>query len=132
MALNFKKVEYQGVGEFNYEDMGTVASNFKGHSLRFTKRNLANTEKRVTLIAKKGDNEYTLPCSKPLSAVVRKALDTGKSHKEVLSIITKLNVYQSDDGERYFVMQPQGEQLEAFNIDTIAKSTISYDELAAW
>jgi len=132
MALNFKQVEYQGVGEFNYEDMGTVASNFKGHSLRFTKRNLANAEKRVTLIAKKGDKEFILPCSKPLSAVVRKALDNGKSHKEVLSILTKLNVYQSEDGERYFVMQPQGEQLEAFNIDSIAKTAITYDELAAW
>jgi hypothetical protein len=130
MALNYKKVEYQGTGDFTFEDMGTVASNFKGHSLRFTKKNLAS-DKRVTLIAKKGDKEFILPCSEPLSKVIRKALEGGKSQRDVLSVIAKLNVFQSEDGERYFVMQPAGDQLEAFAVDSLAKSEeLSWEDVA--
>ena len=125
-----KKVEYQNSGEFNFENVGTVASNYKGMSLRFTKNNLAST-KRVTLIAKDKDGEeWLLPCSTPLSGMIRKALSRGKSPKEVLTIVTKLNVYTDEDG-KYFVFQPQGDAAEEFFVDDL-KSTVSYDDLIAF
>lgn len=128
--LQLRKVEYQSTGEFNYENLGTVASNFKGMSLRFTNKNLAS-EKRVNIIAKdKSGEEYNLPLSAPLSGVVRKALANGKSKKEILAAITKLDLYQ--DGEKYFVFQPQGEANEEFLVDTLASEKVSYDEMVEW
>jgi hypothetical protein len=128
--LQLRKVEYQSTGEFNYENLGTVASNFKGMSLRFTNKNLAS-EKRVNIIAKdKSGEEYNLPLSAPLSGVVRKALANGKSKKEILAAITKLDLYQ--DGEKYFVFQPQGEANEEFLVDNLASEKVSYDEMVEW
>lgn len=128
--LQLRKVEYQSTGEFNYENLGTVASNFKGMSLRFTNKNLAS-EKRVNIIAKdKSGEEYNLPLSAPLSGVVRKALANGKSKKEILAAITKLDLYQ--DGEKYFVFQPQGEANEEFLVESLASEKVSYDEMVEW
>ena len=128
--LQLRKVEYQSTGEFNYENLGTVASNFKGMSLRFTNKNLAS-EKRVNIIAKdKSGEEYNLPLSAPLSGVVRKALANGKSKKEILAAITKLDLYQ--DGEKYFVFQPQGEANDEFLVDNLASEKVSYDEMVEW
>lgn len=129
--LQMKKVEYQNSGEFNFENVGSVASNYKGMSLRFTKNNLSST-KRVTLIAKdKKGEEFLLPCSTPLSGMIRKALSGGKSQREVLAIITKLDIYTDEDG-KYFVFQPQGDAAEEFMVDDLKKSSVTYDEMVEW
>ena len=128
--LQLKKVEYQSLGEFDYENLGSVATNFKGMSLRFTNKNLAS-ENRVNLIAKdKTGEEFNLPLSAPLSVIVRKALAKGKSKKEILAAIVRLDVYQKDD--RYFVFQPQGQANEEFLIETLKEQSITYDQLAGW
>ena len=129
--LQMKKVEYQGTGDFNFENAGSVASNYKGMSLRFTKKNLAS-DKRVTLIAKdKTGEEFLLPCSEPLSGIIRKALSGGKSQRELLAVITKLDVYVREDG-RYFVFQPEGDAAEEFAVDDLKKASVSYDEMLEW
>ena len=129
--LQMRKVEYQSSGEFNYESVGTVANNFKGYRLRFTKANLAST-KRVTLIAKDKDGEeWILPCTAPLSGQIRKALNNGKSQKEILAAVAKLDIMQ-DDEDKYFVFQPQGEQQEEFLVEDLKKITATYDELVEW
>lgn len=126
-----KKVEYQNSGEFNFENVGSVASNYKGMSLRFTKKNLAS-DRRVTLIAKDKDGkEWLLPCSEPLSGMIRKALSGGKSQRELLSIITKLDIYTDEDG-KYFVFQPEGDAAEEFMVDDLKKASVSYDEMLQW
>ena len=128
------KVQYQSSGEdYNWETVGTVASNFKGHTMRFTNNNIANDKKRPTIITKKGKDEFTLSCSGPLYIKVRKALKEGMSKKAALSALVQLDLnVDPEDNTRYFIFQPQGDANEAFAIADLAEEAVSYEELAAY
>jgi hypothetical protein len=132
--LTLNKVQYQSSSEdYNWETAGTVASNFKGHTMRFTNNNIANDKKRLTIITKKGKDEFTLSCSGPLSIKVRKALKEGLSKKSALSALVQLDLnVDPEDNTRYFIFQPQGEANDAFTVADLTEEAISYDELAAY
>jgi hypothetical protein len=129
--MNFKLnvAKFNSNGEFNYTEIGTLAQVGKGMSIKFTKPNLAS-DKRVTLIlTDKNDVSHTLPCSAPLSNVIRKALKT-ESRKAVLGALTKLTVMQdNDDEEKYFLMQPAGQGEESILISDLKAETVTYEEL---
>jgi hypothetical protein len=125
MAFKFNQAVYQSTGtDFNYESVGTLASNCKGYSLKFSKRNLAS-DKRVTLLLRdKKGVDFTLSCSAPLSKLVRKAISSGTPHNKVLTSLLKLDIMQDQDDEsKYFLCQPQGdgEMLPSYEVDTLAK-----------
>jgi hypothetical protein len=132
--VTMNKVQYQSSGEdYNWESAGTVASNFKGHTMRFTNNNIANDKKRLTIITKKGKDEFTLSCSSQLSIKVRKALKEGMSKKSALSLLVQLDLnVDPEDNTRYFIFQPQGDANEAFAIADLAEEAVSYEELAAY
>lgn len=133
MAIKFNKAVYSTTSneDFNYESVGTLASNCKGYSLKFSKRNLAS-DKRVTLLMKdKAGVDFTLSCSAPLSKLVRKALTT-QDQKTVLSSLLNLDIMQDkDDATRYFLCQPQGdgEMLPTFKVDELAKVNASFEDV---
>ena len=132
--VTMNKVQYQSSGEdYNWETAGTVASNFTGHTMRFTNNNIANEKKRLTIITKKGKDEFTLSCSSQLSIKVRKALKEGMSKKSALSALVQLdlNVDPTDD-TRYFIFQPQGDANDAFTVADLTEEAVTYDELAAY
>ena len=57
------------------------------------------------------------------------------SHKELLAICSKLEIQQHvDDETKYFLFQPQGdgEMLEDFAVNDLAKESVSYEDLVAF
>jgi hypothetical protein len=135
MFKNWNKVEYQTAeGQLTFEEIGTVAENCKDWTLRFTNRNLRG-DKRVLIIGKdKKGEEYTLPCTKPLSDVIRKSLANGAPKSKVLEAVVNLEMIASEDGERYFITLPSEGANEAFAVTTLvkAKTTIAQVAEAEW
>jgi hypothetical protein len=136
MFKNWNKVEYQTAeGQLTFEEIGTVAENCKDWTLRFTNRNLRSETKKVCIIGKdKNGEEYTLPCTKPLSDVIRKSLAKGAPKSKVLEAVVNLQIIVSDDGERYFITLPSEGANEAFAVTTLikAKATIAQVAEAEW
>lgn len=129
--LKLNKVEYANSEEFAFEEIDTVASLFKGTTLRFTKKNLANEAKKLCLIArskKNPEDEWTLPCSDPLSKTMRNALKNGTSKEDAIAIISKLKVWADEDG-KYFVFSPSSSPEEEFDLDKLSKTKPSYETL---
>jgi len=137
--LKFNKAVFAATGsEWNFENAGSLAKNTKGRKIKFTKKNLAS-EKRVTLLISDKDGSFenagTLSCSAPLSAIVRKALKDGKTQREVLAACCKLDILvDQDDPTRYFLCQPQGDgqQLDAFAVDTLDKQAVEFADIVAF
>ena len=132
--LTLNKVQYQSSNEdYNWESAGTVASNFKGHTMRFTNNNIANDKKRLTIITKKGKDEFTLSCSGPLSIKVRKALKEGMTKKGALAALCQLELQvDPNDESRYFIFQPQGEANEGFTVAELQQEEVTYEDVIAY
>jgi len=126
--ISYNKAVFSNNGEFTYESVGQLKEHVKGMSIKFTKNNLAGT-KRVTIIAtpKKGE-PITFSCTKPLSEVVRKALE-NKTQLEVLGALLNCDVkVDSQDNTKYFIFQAEGSQLEGL---MVTDSVISnYEDVA--
>lgn len=137
--LKFNKAVYSAQStEWNYENAGSLAKNAKGRKLKFTKKNLASTNRVVILISDKDggfEEASTLVCSAPLSGIIRRALADGKSQKEVMAACCKLDIQvDQDDPTRYFLMQPQGDgvALEAFAVDSLTKQAVEFADIVAF
>lgn len=137
--LKFNKAVYSApTNDWNFENAGSLAKNAKGRKLKFTKRNLAGDTRVTILISDKNggfENAETLVCSKPLSTIIRKSLKDGKTQAEVLAACCKLDILvDQDDPTRYFLCQPQGdgEQLQAFAVDSLSKQTVEFSDLVAF
>lgn len=116
MQINYNKAVFANNGEWTYESVGLLKEHVKGMSIKFTKNNLAGS-KRVTIIAtpKKGD-PITFSCTKPLSEIVRKALET-KDQLTVLGTLLNCDVkVDSEDSNKYFIFQPEGTLLEGLQV----------------
>ena len=127
-----KAVEYKNSAEdFNYESGGTFAKFAKGCTVRFGKKNLASEKKVALFLAKEGEDDKILPCSGPLSDIIRKALKTY-SKAQVISSLRTLNVmFDKDNPEKYFLMQPKGEMDEGTLFeDAVQDDVVDYSELA--
>ena len=139
MAFQFNKAQFKSqTEEWMYESVGTLAKNSKGRRIKFTKRNLASDNRVVILISDakgKYDDAELLTCTEPLSKMIRKSLEKKMSHKELLAICSKLEIQQHvDDETKYFLFQPQGdgEMLEDFAVNDLAKESVSYEDLVAF
>ena len=110
--------------EVTFSEAGTLAENAVGMSLKFSKKNLKNLEKKVTLLLKDEEgNNYFLPCTTPLSESVRAAIAKGKSHKEILSALQHLTIIVNDEDGKYFLNAPDGGSgFESFKIEDLDDS----------
>ncbi len=137
--FKFNKAQFSSqTAEWNYESVGTLAKNSKGKRIKFTKRNLASDNRVVILISNNQgsyDEADLLICTAPLSKMIRKSLDKGMSMKELLSICSKLEIQvDTEDPSKYFLFQPQGdgEMLEDFAVDALAKEKATFEDLIAF
>jgi len=139
MAVKFNEAAFsESTSEWDYTSEGTLAKNAKGYKMKFTKRNLAGTNlnakgepTRVTIILTKGDKRYNLPCSAPLSVLVRNAVKT-KSQSDVLASLMQLEIMvKNDDSSRYFLCQPQGdgEMLPEFKSEELAAKDVAFADV---
>ena len=115
------------------EDLGTLAKVIgTGGTLSLLPKNLRST-KRVVVIAKNKTGESAvISCSSGVSDSIRKAIGAGKSHKQVLGAISKLNVLENEEGVAY-ICAPAGEGvgLEEFTVADLKSVTVNYEELVA-
>ena len=139
MAVQFNEAQFsEQTSDYNYSSEGTLASNAKGFTIKFTKKNLAGLNlnakgepTRVTLILEKGNKRYNLSCSAPLSTLVRNAVKT-KDQDEVLASLMQLEIHvHNEDPKKYFLTQPKGdgEQLPAYNVTALANKNVSYEDV---
>ena len=135
MALQFKK--YEGT-EFSLVEIGTVASQIPGGSLKFTPNSLAKYQagqiKAISmLLANKKGESLTMPLSKKVSATVKNALENGKSKSDCLRIIAKLVICEDPEDEKVnIICAPQGSGgvEEEITIDNaVTKSKVEYADL---
>lgn len=126
MSVEFKL--YEGT---TMEDLGTVAQvvGAKG-KLAFITKNLASTKRVAIVLRNKNGESAVQSCSEPVSNAVRKALQGGKTKKEVLAVIAQLSILEGDTGIS-FICAPAGElSLESFSIEELIEETVSsYEEL---
>ena len=138
MALEFK----QYVSTANLTELGTVSSFIPGGSLKFVpgtidRYNLGTIKAMAMILIDSNDESASVPLSKRVSAVVKKALANGTPKKDVLAAIAKLEIIEDEEG-RNFISAPRGTSgdEEAFEIgakgSNVAKSKATFEELAAW
>ena len=123
MALEFKTY----VRKNNLKDEGTVASQIPGGKLKFTPGSLAKylageiKSISMLLLDSKGDS-LTAPLSKKVATTIKNALENGRTKKECLAVILKLNVYETDrvdeeTGKKgYVIAAPAGSDGEEVEI----------------
>lgn len=120
--IEFKK--YEGIT--NLEDLGTLADQIgaKG-TIKFSKPNFLNTDKRVVVIAENGEGlSAVISCSANLSKHLRKTKADGAEKKELLAYVAGLNVLENEEGVPYITM-PGGEPTEGFKISDLKKVKVS-------
>lgn len=136
MALDFKVYEPT---ESKLVELGTVQSQVgKGGSISFTPGTLAKFEagtiKALSILFKKKNGEsVTCPLSKRVSATVFKAMKNGTKKSQVLTIISKLMVCESEeDSDLNVICGPRGAggtEEELVMDDKVTKSSVSYADL---
>ena len=115
-TIQFQDTVFSNTSEWNWEKVGKLKEHVKGWSLRFTKNNLANKEKCLTIIGTPKDGTpKNIYCTKPLSNKVREAIAGGMKPLEALGVLLNYDLQMNDEG-RTFVFQPQGSQMEELNV----------------
>lgn len=123
------------------ETIGTVSSMIPKGKLKLipntVKKYEDGTNKAIGVILINKDGESTtLPCSKAVSKVMVDALLAGKTKKDVLSAIAKLEITQFEHNKTHELCQVisapvgEGNTEEEYTIDLLAKSTTAYEDLA--
>ena len=131
-SYKLKAVEYKNSGEdFNYESGGTFAKFAKGCTVRFGKKNLASKNRVALFLSKEGEDDLILPCSEPLSNIIREGLKTY-SKSQIIGSLRSLDVmFNIDDPKKYFLMQPKGEMDEGTLFeDAVADDVVDYSALS--
>ena len=126
MAFGFKVYER---AESTLEDLGTVASMAgRGGKLAFIPGNLVSG-KRVTIVVlnSKGESNIAV-CSVAISASVRSALKEGITRPAILGVISKLHIFENEEGAHYIAQEGSG-SLDFHPITEVMKETLSYEEL---
>lgn len=135
MALTFANYER---AESTLTDEGTVISKIPGGKLKFCPGTIDRYNAKsikamsILLFNKKGEST-SVPMSKTLSATVAKALDAGTDKKTILGAISKLSIYENEEGMN-IIGRPQGsseEEIE-FTAVELAKVTADYEALVAF
>jgi hypothetical protein len=124
-------------GATTLEDLGSLKSIVgKGGSVKLSKKNFFNPEKRVVVIAQHKDGQSAvISCSKEVSKHARALQADGKTQTEILAWLIGLNVLQNEEGQ-YFVSMPAGEAGEGIAIDSLkvvaTSEVVNVAELVAW
>lgn len=125
-------------GSTTLEDLGSLKSVVgKGGSVKLTKKNFFNTDKRVVVIGQlKTGESAVIACSAEVSKHARAMNKAGKKQNEILAWLIGLNVLQNEEGQ-YFVSMPAGEAGEGVLVDklaivTTAEAITNPEELIAW
>lgn len=133
MALPFK---VWTPTESNLTELGTVASQIPGGTIKFTPGSLAKYQagqiKAISiLLTNKKKESATAPLSKRVSATIANALKNGATKGECLTAILKLTLVETEDGAN-IISAPRGEsgQEEEISVATASKSTVSYEDFA--
>lgn len=138
MALQFK----QYVSTANLTELGTVSSFIPGGSLKFVpgtidRYNLGTIKAMAMILTNVKGESVSVPLSKRVSAVIKKALDNGGSKTDVLGAIAKLDILENEDGVNT-ISAPRGAtgEEESFEIGVkganVAKVKTTFEELATW
>lgn len=124
-------------GSTTLEDLGTLKTIIgKKGTVKLSRKNFFNNEKRVVVIAKRADGESAvIACSAEVSKHARKLQTEGKKQAEILAWLIGLNVLQNEK-EQYFISMPAGEAGEGLSVDTLkvvdTAEIINIDELVAF
>lgn len=124
-------------GSTTLEDLGTLKTIIgKKGTVKLSRKNFFNNEKRVVVIAKRADGESAvIACSAEVSKHARKLQSEGKKQAEILAWLIGLNVLQNEK-EQYFISMPAGEAGEGLSVDTLkvvdTAEIINIDELVAF
>ena len=135
MALQFKMWTPT---ESNLTELGTVAQQIPGGSIKFTPGSLAKYQagqiKAISVLFtnKKGEST-TAPLSKRVSATIGNALKNGSTKKDCLAAILKLQVLETESGDN-IISAPRGAGGEEEELTVAAgqKVATSYETLAAF
>lgn len=135
MALIFK--EYVSTPKLT--ELGTVASLIPGGTLKFCPGTIAKFNDGIIkamsmVLTLKDGTSSTCPLSKRVSATVKNALEGGAPKRDVIAAIAKLNICESIDGKITTICAPigKGGEEEEFSVESSAKASVSYEELAAY
>ena len=128
MALEFKV--YQGT-QTSLETIGTVLAQIPGGSLKFVPGTFTSGKRIAVILTNKAGESTVVACSKRVSATLQAALADGKTKKEMLGAIAKLEISEDEEG-RNFIVAPQGAggQEEDFTVAELKKSVATYEDLA--
>ena len=135
MALQFK----QWVpAESTLTDLGTVAQQIPGGTIKFTPGSLAKYQagqiKAVSILLtnKKGEST-TAPLSKRVSATIKTAIGNGATKQDCLAAILKLSLLETEDGAN-IISAPRGAggEEEEVSVAMATKVKTSYEDLIAF
>lgn len=132
MKLNLDNTVFQSA-EWTAEPQGTLVSNMEvGDRVEFNPNNLARVDKNIQLrIYEAGKpSPKKLGVSKALTAVIRKALDAGKSKTEVLKRLIWFPIIKNETG--YFLTLGNSRDAEGLDFTTEVVKEPSNFELAGF
>ena len=136
----------QSTGTTGWDDskeIGTLKSNLeKSDILSLSNKNIEGDSAHVMLFVKADDDKDTVPTmlflTKPLSKIVRKAVASKASHKDIIKSLLPLKManltIETDNGEveRTFIRAP-GKQGESFNVaDLLKGEAVDLESLIAY
>jgi len=138
MALQFK--EY--VSTANLTELGTVSSFIPNGSLKFVpgtidRYTLGTIKAMAMILTNSAGESVSVPLSKKVSAVIKKALDNATPKKEILAAIAKLEILENEKGANT-ISAPRGStgEEESFDIGAkganVSKVKVTYEDLAQW
>ena len=138
MALQFK----QYVSTSSLTELGTVNSFIPNGSIKFVpgtinRYNLGSIKAMAMILINSSGESVTVPLSKPVSAVIKKALDNATPKREVLGAIAKLDILENEEG-MILICAPRGAsgEEESFEIGVkganVSKVKATYEDLVQW
>ena len=133
MALTFKKYE-STVAEL--ENLGTVIDNLgKKGSLRFVPGTIDRYKSKVTkalcmILMNENGESLTVPLSKRVSGTILNALEDGKTKRDCLSAIARLEIVENTDGG-HTIVAPRGVggEEESFTVGELKTTKVAYEDL---
>lgn len=136
MALQFK--QYVSTAT-DLDSLGTVASNLgKKGTLKFVPGTIDRFKSKVIkalcmVLSDDKGNSTTVPLSKRVSGTILNALEDGKTKRDCLLAISKLEIVEvEENGElRHTIVAPRGAggEEETITVGEVKASKVSYEDL---
>ena len=133
MALTFKVYER---AESTLTELGTVTSLIPKGKIKFCpgtidKFNAGEIKSYCMILINAKGESTTVPLSKGLSRKVAAAFENNVAKKDILAVIAKLPVYDTEEGG--IIGRPAGEMSEEFELAVaeVSKSKVTYESLSS-